>query len=85
METDRSDQYDDWREQHIRREWQVDGEPPPACKHCGHALTWTPRGFVHLMPRKLAAPTGSAVGEIARGFDLYDWIERTGGHAAVLR
>ncbi len=90
METDRTDQYDDFRDELIRREWDTDGAPPE-CRICGDPIQWTGRGFLHVMPRTLAVPATTAepgsieytAQQVARGFDLGDWIIRTSSHQAT--
>ena len=87
---DRSDQYDDWREQLIRREWDVDGAPSE-CATCGAPIQWTGRGFLHVVPsvpRKMHGEPGGAAyaaGQIAWGYDIGAWILRTSDHQAVMR
>ena len=48
---DRTDHWDDWRDQWINREWSYDREPLEPCCDCGRPL-----GDVEDTARKIAVP-----------------------------
>lgn len=86
---DRSDEYDDFRDELIAREWETDGVPPE-CAVCGAPIQWAGSRFLHVAPsapREMRGEPGTidyTVGQVAWGWDLGDWILRTSGHAAAL-